>query len=92
MKPLLLTSITALLFLGSASRPVPKIDPLAAMYWKSRLEQDVVYRSVDGIDLPLDIFLPNKWLGETPWWTDDDRGKKPTLLYIHGGGFFVGDK
>ena len=92
MKPLLLTSITALLLLGSASRPVPKIDPLAAMYETARLEQDVVYRSVNGIDLPLDIFLPEKRLGQSPWWEKDGRGNKPTLLYIHGGGWVQGDK
>lgn len=92
MKPLLFTSITALLLLGSASRPVPKIDPLAAMYETARLEQDVVYRSVNGIDLPLDIFLPEKRLGQSPWWEKDGRGNKPTLLYMHGGGWVQGDK
>ncbi len=92
MRPLLFTSITALLLLGSASRPVPKIDPLAAMYETARLEQDVVYRSVDGIDLPLDVFLPEKRLGQSPWWEKDGRGNKPTLLYMHGGGWVQGDK
>ena len=92
MRPLLFTSITALLLLGSASRPVPKIDPLAAMYETARLEQDVVYRSVNGIDLPLDIFLPEKRLGQSPWWEKDGRGNKPTLLYMHGGGWVQGDK
>ena len=92
MKHLLLTTIPAVLLAGCASRPAANIDQLAAMYWTARVEQDVVYRSVGGMDLRLDVFAPDRWLGEPPWWQDDGRGKKPTLLYIHGGGFVEGDK
>jgi len=71
--------------------PAADDDALAALAWKARLEQDLVYHSVDGVDLKLDVFVPDAWLGEPPWWATTG-GKKPALLYIHGGGFVGGDK
>ena len=92
MKHLLLTTIAAVVLVGCATNQVGKIDRLAAMYETSRLEQDVVYYSVDGMDLRLDIFVPDNRLGEPPWWEADDRGAKPTIIYIHGGGWVGGAK
>jgi len=62
------------------------------MPWKSRLERDIVYHSIDGFDVKLDVHVPDAWLGEPPWWENHGRGKRPALLYIHGGGFIVEDK
>jgi acetyl esterase/lipase len=45
-----------------------------------RIEKNVVYRTVDGMDIKADIYIPE---GEGPF---------PGLLYIHGGGFVAGSK
>jgi acetyl esterase/lipase len=92
MKHLLLTTIAAVLVVGCATNPVSRIDLVTSMPWKSRLERDIIYHTVDGIDLKLDVHVPDAWLGEPPWWGDKGKGKRPTLLYIHGGGFIVEDK
>ncbi|MCD5408759.1 alpha/beta hydrolase [Candidatus Bipolaricaulota bacterium] len=41
---------------------------------------DVVYRTVDGISLALDIYLP------------DGPGPHPAILFVHGGAWHTGDK
>ena len=69
----------------------PEVDPLTAVVWKSRVVPDIVYHSVDGVDVKLDVWVPDVWLGESPWWKPAS-GKKPTLLYIHGGGWVEGDR
>jgi len=45
-----------------------------------KAERDVVYRTVDGIPLKLDLYIPY------------DAKPGPTLLYIHGGGWQSGSK
>ena len=47
------------------------------------LESDVSYATVDGMSLTLDIYHP-------PGWVWGKRHK--TILFIHGGGWFTGDK
>ncbi|MEE3372000.1 MAG: alpha/beta hydrolase [Planctomycetota bacterium] len=82
---------------GSFSNPSqvsavePDVDPLTAVVWKSRVVPDIVYHRVDGVDVKLDVWVPDIWLGESPWWKPAS-GKKPTLLYIHGGGWVGGDR
>ena len=66
----------------------PDVDPLTAVVWKSRVVPDIVYQRVGGEDVKLDVWVPDIWLGESPWWKPAS-GKKPTLLCIHGGGCFV---
>ena len=91
MKQLLLTTIAvAVLSAGCASRLSQNIDRNAAMFFTSRVEHDVVYRTVDGKDQHLNLYLPDIFLGEEPWWANDKKGKKPTLLHIHGGGWVEG--
>ena len=68
-----------------------KVDPLTAVVWKSRVVPDIVYHRVDGVDVKLDVWVPDIWLGESPWWKPAS-GKKPTLLCIHGGGWVEGDR
>ena len=46
-----------------------------------RAERDVVYRTVDGVPLKLDLYVPYKAA---------QRG--PAMLYIHGGGWQTGSK
>ena len=56
------------------------------------VEHDVVYRIAGDKNLRLNVYIPDKFMGEPPWWTNDGKGKKPTLLYIHGGGWVAGSK
>ena len=56
------------------------------------VKHDVVYRTVGEKKLRLNIYLPDKYIGKHPWWVNDGKGKKPTLLYIHGGGMVEGSK
>jgi len=46
-----------------------------------RQEQDVVYASVDGTDLRLDLYLPA-----------ESDALPPAAVYLHGGGWAMGDK
>jgi len=71
--------------------PASEVDPLTAVAWKSRVVPDIVYHSIDGVDVKLDVWVPDIWLGEPPWWKPAS-GKKPTLLFIHGGGWVEGDR
>jgi acetyl esterase/lipase len=45
------------------------------------VDRDVVYRSVEGVSLQMDIYHP------TP-----TKTKVPVIVYIHGGGWYSGDK
>ncbi|MFN2489698.1 MAG: alpha/beta hydrolase [Actinomycetota bacterium] len=45
-----------------------------------RVKEGVGYRSAGGVSLELDVYMPEK------------PGPYPGLIYIHGGGFFTGDK
>jgi len=92
MKHLLLTTIAvAILNTGCALRSTQKIDQNAALNM-GFVEHDVVYRTVGNKKLRLNLYLPDEFIGEPPWWTNDRKGKKPTLLYIHGGGWVAGSK
>ena len=93
MKHILLTTISAVvLTAGCASRVSQNIDHNAAMFFTSRVEHDVVYRTVDGKEQHLNLYLPETMLGEEPWFINDEKGKKPTLVHIHGGGWVQGSK
>ena len=74
-----------------AAEPAAAVDPLTAVVWKSRVVPDIVYRRVDDVDVKLDVWVPDTWLGESPWWKPA-TGKKPTLLFIHGGGWVEGTR
>ena len=92
MKHLLLTTVAAvILTAGCAFRPAQKTDQNAALNM-GLVEHDVVYRIAGDKNLRLNVYLPDEFIGEPPWWTNDGKGKKPTLLYIHGGGWVVGSK
>jgi acetyl esterase/lipase len=46
-----------------------------------QLDRDIVYATMDGHELKLDIAYPN-----------DNKTKIPAIVYIHGGGWVLGDK
>lgn len=46
-----------------------------------RLDRDIVFATIDGHDLKLDIAYPK-----------DNKGNLPAIVYIHGGGFSGGEK
>jgi acetyl esterase/lipase len=50
-----------------------------------RIERDIVYGSVEGTDLKLDLALPSPRGADT-------KVKSPAILVIHGGGWQGGDK
>ena len=77
---------------GCAIQTMSTRDLVTSLPWKSRLERDIVYHSVEGIDLKLDIHLPEAWMAGPPWWSDKGLGKRPVLFYIHGGGYIVDNK
>lgn len=85
-------TIAVVLLTGCATHKTNSIDLVTSMPWKSRLERDIVYHTVDGMDLKLDIHLPDTWMAGPPWWGDHGLGKRPVFFYIHGGGFVVDDK
>jgi acetyl esterase/lipase len=88
----LLILIIAILATGCTTQFNPKTDRNAAMFFTSRVEHDVVYRTVDGKDQRLNLYLPDNFIGKDPWFINDGKGKKPTLLHIHGGGWVEGSK
>jgi acetyl esterase/lipase len=91
MKLLLTTIAAVVLTAGCAFRPAQKTDQNAALNM-GLVEHDVVYRIAGDKNLRLNVYLPDEFIGEPPWWTNDGKGKKPTLLYIHGGGWVAGSK
>ena len=91
MKHLLITITVAILTVGCAFCPTQKTDQNAALNM-GLVEHDVVYRTAGDKNLRLNVYLPDEFIGEPPWWTNDGKGKKPTLLYIHGGGWVAGSK
>jgi len=91
MKQILITIVVAILNAGCALTSIQKLDQNAALNM-GLVEHDVVYRTVGNKKLQLNIYLPDEFIGEPPWWTNDGKGKKPTLLYIHGGGWVEGSK
>jgi arylformamidase len=69
-----------LLTLSSCSKDDNKVAPTAKNYTKNTVQ----YKSVNGVDanlLSLDIYH----FGQT-------SPKKPVIIYVHGGGFAIGDK
>lgn len=68
-----------------------KVDEIAAINANMGLMNNVVYDTVDGMELKMDVYIERKYLGEDPWWEIGEE-KKPVLMYIHGGGWVDGEK
>src|ERR1700710_204230 len=91
MKISILFAIPLLLSLaGCGNKPDP-VDEVAALYSNTQVIGNIEYNKIDSISLLLDIYVPFTRLGEPPWvkYSDD---RKPTLLFLHGGGWNSGDK
>jgi acetyl esterase/lipase len=60
--------------------PAPKIEMMAVPDG-IKVEQDLVYATMNGHELKLDIAYPK-----------EKKGKMPAIINIHGGGWLMGDK
>ena len=67
------------------------IDAVAALYSNTQVISNIEYKKVDSLRLLLDVYVATKRLGEPPWVEYSDN-RKPTLLFLHGGGWTSGDK
>ena len=67
------------------------IDRVAALYSDAQVISNIEYSNLDSIKLVLDAYVPTKRLGEPPW-VEYSPERKPTLLFLHGGGWTSGDK
>jgi acetyl esterase/lipase len=69
----------------------PKVDPMAALRVNSYNATNITYLKTDSFELKCDVYMPGKQLGEPPW-IETTNDLKPTVLYIHGGGWQSLDK
>jgi acetyl esterase/lipase len=83
--------VILLLNLSACRDQTNAIDEVAALYSNTTVFPNIIYSRIDSASLLLDVYAPTKRLGEPPWIEfSDDR--KPTLLFLHGGGWSSGDK
>ena len=75
----------------SSYKKKPKIDPIVNLNLSATIMHDITYHIVDGLEIKLDVIAPRTYLGEDPWYKYEGK-KRPVLLFIHGGGWIVGDK
>ncbi len=68
-----------------------KIDPIVNLNLSANIMHDITYHVVNGLEIKLDVIAPRIYLGEDPWYKYEGK-KRPVLLFIHGGGWIVGDK
>ncbi len=77
--------------LAACHQPADPIDEVAALYSNRQVIPNIEYSRIDSTSLYLDAYIPAKQLGEPPW-NEYSTDRKPTLLYLHGGGWQSGDK
>ena len=80
--------VSILVGCGTTSDP---IDRVAALTVETQVISNIEYDTVDSVNLLLDLYIPAKKLGEPPW-IEYSENRKPTLLFLHGGGWTSGDK
>jgi len=61
-------------------------EPATGLQAQTITEPDITYLKVGNVELKLDVYAPARQLGEEPW-VRYSEARKPTLLYIHGGGW-----
>jgi acetyl esterase/lipase len=83
---ILLLILTFTLLAACQNKTSQDVDPIAALLTKNYVESNVTYLKIDSLELKCDVFMPGKQLGEQPW-IETTNDNKPTLLYIHGGGW-----
>lgn len=69
----------------------PEIDRVSGLFSDHQVVSNIEYLKIDSIGLELDVYVPAKRLGGPPW-IEYSADKKPTLLFLHGGGWTSGDK
>lgn len=87
----ILLPILLLAFYAGCKEASDPIDEVAALYSNTQVIGNIEYSRVDTNRLFLDVYVPFKRLGEPPW-TQYSADRKPTLLFLHGGGWNSGDK
>jgi len=83
--------LALLVSLAGCEKKQIAIDQVASLYSNTQVVSNIEYSNVDSIRLDLDAYIPCTRLGEPPWTKYSDE-KKPTLLFLHGGGWRTGDK
>jgi acetyl esterase/lipase len=83
---LILAVCLSVLFALCGCRTTVRTDALAGLSSKSIVLPNLTYATVNGVDLQLDVYLPARQLGRDPW-VEFPPGRRPVLLYIHGGGW-----
>ncbi|MFA6468907.1 MAG: alpha/beta hydrolase [Bacteroidota bacterium] len=78
--------ILPLICISCAQRPLSNSDAMAGLYSKSIVIPNIIYLTVDSIELKLDAYVPARNTGGEPW-VEYSPNRKPVLLYIHGGGW-----
>lgn len=85
------TLVFIILVLMQGCKQPKAVDRVAALYSDMQVISNIVYTNVDSVPLALDAYVPMNRLGEPPWVEYTDQ-RKPTLLFLHGGGWTSGDK
>ena len=91
IRPALILFLLIVIFALQSCKEPKEVDRVAALYSDMQVISNIVYSNVDSVPLALDVYVPTKRLGEPPWVEYSDR-RKPTLLFLHGGGWTSGDK
>ena len=60
-------------------------------FWSHRFRITADLEYGDDPAQKLDLYLQGSWIGE-PTWFERAPGERPTLIFIHGGGWVWGDK
>jgi acetyl esterase/lipase len=67
----------------AVTQPAPKVraPQVDLSSHTSKIQKDITYCTVDGVDLKLDLYFPKSLSGATP-----------IVVFVHGGGWSAGDK
>ena len=84
-------SVLLLTLLAGCEKRASQIDPVASLYSDTQVISNIEYSNADSIRLTLDAYIQTRRLGEPPW-VEYSENRKPTLLFLHGGGWTSGDK
>ncbi len=86
--------ISCILVVSSCKQHIPaELHPSSKLYAISTPKIDVTYgKAPDGTPLKLDLYLASKKLGGPKEYIQYDKEKRPTVIFIHGGGWVSGNK
>ena len=85
------TAIICLFSCAISTEKESKVDPIVNLNLSGNIMPDITYHVVDKHEIKLDVIAPRIYLGEDPWYKYEGK-RRPVLLFIHGGGWIVGDK